>query len=71
MSNLEALNYFVFQFLCFRIARIGERNSDDTFQQIGWGVLFWVAPFSGWGIKPYRPIGKRYRVKIFYRFKLK
>lgn len=53
MTKLYALNYFLVQFLFFRVCRY----YSPTGQQTHWGVIYFVLPFTGWNT-PYKTIGK-------------
>lgn len=56
-SWLGALNYYLLQWSCFRLAR-----SVVEGKTVGWSVIGPVAPLSGWGEgNPYRWLGKRGR----------
>jgi len=56
-SWLGALNYYVLQWTCYRLAR----HVDDGGKTVSWSFLGPVAPRSGWGTNnPYRWLKKRH-----------
>lgn len=56
---LGILNRYILQWLCVRLAR----KIDEDDKPVGWTLLRWVRPLSGYGGRPFVFLGKRERVE--------
>jgi hypothetical protein len=54
MTKLKFINYFFLQLFFIRLARIVDTDTNKT---VGYKILKWVVPFSGWNTN-YKYIGK-------------
>ncbi len=55
MTLLKFVNMFIFQWFCIRLARKVDTKTKRT---VGWTILKWVVPTTGWGTD-YKYIGAR------------
>lgn len=55
MSCLKALNVFVLQWFFIRLAKVVD---DDTGLRVGWTIIKWVWPLTGWST-PFKFLGKK------------
>ncbi len=55
MSNLGRLNYYFLQWFFIRLARVMKAK-----EQIGWSVIGFIKPTTGWNEKEYK--------YVFYKF---
>lgn len=54
MTILGFLNFWLFQWFFIRLARAID---DETSKQVGWTILRWPCPMSGWDGRPYKWVG--------------